>query len=238
MGKRSRDLFSLLEDREQNRTTEGRTSQGGETRPRRAAPAAEGFWASLRQMFGAPDARPAGRGRAAAAGLPGIVLVAVALAFLGVGYGLGRWLPRADAGGQDLAARGGGQPQPQVQEPRRPGPLAATPGQLSPEKEAEILSNAFFMLLQFGAPQAEEAVRAAAYLRAQGVETARARKFQTAVDKTEIWAVIAYVVANDVAGTLGKLKVVPPSRVWPRLTALIPQLRPESLQYTTDPAGR
>ena len=235
MGKRSRDLFSLLEEREQgNKATVG----SGDGRRREAAPAPGGLWADLRKFFTPQPASgraASGRKGGVGAGMPGVLLAGVAVVCLGIGWGLGRWLPRADAVSPDLAARGevskGGA------EPRRPGPLEATPGQLSPEKEVEILSNQFFVLLQFAAPQAEEAARAAAYLRAQGVDTARVRKFQTKVDKTDIWAVLAYVVAKDTAGTLAKLKEVPPSRSWSRLAARLQDLKPEHAQIFESAGG-
>lgn len=239
MGKRSRDLFSLLEEREQgNKAAVG----SGDGRRREAAPAAGGLWADLRKFFTSQPV--AGRGASGRRGgvspaMPGVLLAGVAVVCLGVGWGLGRWLPRGEAVGPDLAARGeagkGGA------EPRRPGPLgpgaaASALGQLSPEKEVEILSNRFFVLLQFAAPQAEEAARAAAYLRAQGVDTARVRKLQTKADKADIWNVLAYVVADDVAGTRSKLAKVDASGVWKPLSGRLQAIQTENPWYL-DPSG-
>lgn len=239
MGKRSRDLFSLLEEREQgNKSAVG----SGDGRRRDSAPAAGGLWADLRKFFTAQPVSgrgAAGRKGGVGPGMPGVLLAGVAVVCLGIGWGLGRWLPRGDAASPDLAARaeaGKG-----AAEPRRPGPLGpgaaeVASGQLSPEKEVEILSNRFFVLLQFAAPQAEEAARAAAYLRAQGVDTARVRKLQTKADKTDVWNVLAYVVADDVAGTRSKLAKVAPSRAWLPLSRRLQEIQTEN-PWSLDPSG-
>lgn len=238
MGKRSRDLFSLLEEREQGNKSAGGSGDGHR---REAASAAGSLWADLRRFFTAqPVSGPAARRKSGVgSGVQGVLLAGVAVVCLGIGWGLGRWLPRSDAVGPDLAARGeagkGGA------EPRRPGPLGsgaaeAAAGQLSPEKEVEILSNRFFVLLQFAAPQAEEAARAAAYLRAQGVDTARVRKLQSKADKADIWNVLAYVVADDVAGTRSKLAKVTPSEAWKPLSRRLQEVQTEN-PWSLAPSG-
>ena len=225
MSKRGKDLFYLLEQREQ-----GVRSEEPEVRTRSTPARSSGsLGASVRQWFAGGGARPA-RGRAASgSGSPapfGLIVSAVALLALGVGFALGRFLPKAPAA-PELAART------ESTAPRRPGPVEAQKpalGELTAEKEEESLSNRWFRLLQFDAPQRADAAPAATFLRANGVETARIRKFPLRADKREAWFVMAYVVAPETPQTLlAKLKAVPASRI-PDLSRRLGKLSIDDLE--------
>jgi hypothetical protein len=159
-----------------------------------------------------------------------LVVAAVGLLALGAGFALGRFLPRGGAG-PELVTRVDGNA------PRRPGPVETkqvgpAPGELGPEKEEEILSNLFFQLLRFDdVAQRAEAAAAATYLRANGVETARIRKFQTKASKRDVWVVLAYApTAAAAAEVLTKLQAVRASRTWPLLATEIAKRTVKDLQ--------
>lgn len=240
MSKRGKDLFYLLEQRER-----GGHADEPEARPR-SAPGARGrssLGTRVRHWFaGAGAGNKSGRAPAVAhpAAAPyGLVLAAVALVSLGVGFALGRFLPQAQAA-SDLAARGEGSA------PRRPGPIdgpgehakeAAKPwpgpgAGIAAEKEEEILSNRFYRLLQFESAQRAQAVQAASHLLAHGVDTARIRKFNSQANGRELWLVVAYAVAPATAASLlAKLKAVPASRTWSNLTARLGKLSAQDIEH-------
>jgi hypothetical protein len=148
-------------------------------------------------------------------------MAAVALLCLGLGFSLGRFLPRAAAA--DLS-------RPEVPGPRRPGPIEAPKGALSAEKETEELSTLAFALLRFPASQRDEAGRAAEYLRAHGVESARIRLLVTEKTKRELWVVLAYTPSREAAeSVLAELRKVPASSIWPELKRTIDELPPTKL---------
>ena len=228
MSKRGKDLFYLLEQREQ-----GGRSEEPQVRTRPARPTTSGLGASLRQWFGARmgAASPTRSGkRKAAESAPtapfGLIIAAVALLALGVGFALGRFLPRAEVSPQLVTRPEGAPRRPgpvQDQQVVKPGELA--PGQLANEKEEESLSKRWFRLLTYSASQRATAAQAAAYLRGNGVDTARIFNGKVAADGRAVWAVVAYAVAPDTTATLlAKLKAVPSSDKWsglnPRLDGL------------------
>lgn len=159
--------------------------------------------------------------QAAEATMPtGMVMAAVALLCLGIGFSLGRFLP----GRQEVDLN-----RPEATGPRRPGPIDAGKGALPAEKETEQLSTVAFELLRFYPSQRSEAARAAEYLRAHGVDTARIQRSSTKA-VANIWVVFAYVPSPDQAeAVLAKLKAVPSSSSWPKLKEKIQSLTPNSL---------
>src|SRR5690606_32262175 len=143
---------------------------------------------------------------------------------LGVGFALGRFLPRAEAP-VDLTVRS------ETSGPRRPGPVEAktSPGagpaasptasaadDLPEEKWEEVVSKRWFEVLRFPASQRMEAARAASFLRAHGVETTRIRKFVTEQTKQNVWSVVAYATPElRASDLLARLREVPATRTWP-----------------------
>src|SRR5690606_38188401 len=151
VSRRGKDLFYLVEQRE----------RGGRGQPeaaaRRRAPSGT-MTAKVRQWLG----QPGGSRRAHESGAPvGFLVAAVGLAALGVGFALGRFLPRAEAP-VDLTVRS------ETSGPRRPGPVEAktSPGagpaasptasaadDLPKEKWEEVVSKRWFEVLRFPASQ-------------------------------------------------------------------------------------
>ncbi len=230
MSKRGKDLFYLLEQRESGtrRSEALGATEAPEATSRPAAAGTRGsLTATVRQWFGGVGGRPARkRGARPEPGTApfGLIVAAVGLLALGVGFTLGRFLPRAETT-PDLASRGT-----EGAAPRRPGPLDAdkpAPGAIAAEKEEEILSNLFFDLLRFSAPQRAEAAQAATFLRANGVDTARIRKLPTK-SKVDVWVVLTYAPTRPAASeVLTKLRAVPASRAWPTLATDIGRLSVE-----------
>jgi hypothetical protein len=242
VSKRSKDLFHLLEQRELEVGSSGSAPPVRRRQTRGPTSIAE----RLRQWLGTAPPPASGRGQGAARPAPapvGLVLAAVALVSLGAGFLLGRFLPSSAAAATLTVGQGA--------DPLRPGPIegegadagarrpAPRPGagELSAEKEEETLSTHFFRLLTFSVDQRAEAAQAATYLRASGVDSVRIRKFETtAVDKREVWVVLAYVTSREAAAdVLAKLQTVPATRTWPSLAPAIAKLTVTDLKRIEPP---
>jgi hypothetical protein len=204
MVKRTKDLFRLLEERERA-GRQDRASSNGErgaaAMGNRVAQWAQDAWQRV-----APGDAPRRPGRAGMR-MSGVGIAATILASLGVGLLVGRAMPRTPAT-TELQARSPA--------PQRPGPVGAPADAGRDDKDAERLSSFFYPVLRFDVSERQRAAAAAAYLRANGVETARIHEFK--VQGQPKWVVVAYAASvEDGSAVLARLRAVAPSKDWPQL---------------------
>jgi hypothetical protein len=163
------------------------------------------------------------RARARAPATRSLAFAVGVLAALGVGFALGRVTARGGGNGAELDSRRAGLEGTRSEGAGldalgvRPGPLPAGPSTPPREKLEETLSNSFWILLAYDAPEFDLAGSLAAWFWEQGFPAVRVRQMSDRKTGGQRWAVVCYTDGSDHAALQRRLQAVQPPAFEPRL---------------------